>query len=160
MIDRSKPLTEQSMQDLRVFIDSLRANRERYDRASRIVEVRSCDLEIADATRALAIINRRATEAEDQRAAEGRALTADEIRDVVLEAIEAWTDADGSQHRVRAANQVAEKLAGREVDPEQRETDLREAFVAGKEWESQRWPDDERDPASAAAEYARSKAGG
>lgn len=65
MIDRTKPLTEQTMGDLRAWLDALHANRERYDRANRIVEARACELEIGEATRALAILNRRATEALD-----------------------------------------------------------------------------------------------
>lgn len=83
MTDREKPLTERTMPDLRAIIDRLHADRERYDRANRIVEARSCELEIAEATRALAIINRRATEAEDQRAA---TLTEERVREVVRSA--------------------------------------------------------------------------
>lgn len=67
-----KPMTEWTKGDLRRTLDRLHEDRERYDRANRIVEARSCDLEIAEATRALAIINRRATEAEDQRQVEER----------------------------------------------------------------------------------------
>jgi hypothetical protein len=71
MIDPNRPLTEQTAADLRMLIDSLHGSRERYDRANRIVEARSCELEIAEATRALAIINRRATEALDQQPTAG-----------------------------------------------------------------------------------------
>lgn len=72
MIDRTKPLTEQTAHDLRVYLDALHHNRESYRIAKRLVEMQSCDVDIADATQALAIINRRATEAEDQRVTEER----------------------------------------------------------------------------------------
>lgn len=135
MIDRTKPLTEQDPSDLRVLIDALHGNRERYDRANRIVEARSCELEIAEATRALAILNRRATEAEDQRAvvASGQpVLTADEVRAVVRKA---WPYSEMTAGlREATANAIAEKLAGRAVSSEQRDrivTIADEAFGLG-----------------------------
>lgn len=73
----SKSLTEWTPGSLRGLLDLLHGKRERYDRANRLVEVRSCDLEIAEATRALAILNRRATEALDP--APGTSPIADEL---------------------------------------------------------------------------------
>lgn len=213
MIDRTKPLTEQNPGDLRVLIDALHANRERYDRANRIVEARSCELEIAEATRALAIINRRATEAADQRAAEERnhllsirqlvvkadvgglwraelatfdrvtaapaqpALSADEVREVVRKAIAAdhgWMCTEQRAQADAIAARAAKELAGAVVSAEQREADLREAFIAGCEramgaaFLDQRGQDagaqicgpTPGDVEWLAAEYARSKAGG
>lgn len=263
MIDRSKPLYEQPANEVRALLDALHGNRERYDRANRIVEVRSCELEIAEATRALAIINRRATEAGDQRAAEEResvrgfvkrvvtarvacvagwngfepgsiermtadiadrvaeglgapaplaqqTLTEERAREVMERVlIEEWkrppAGADPAFTFIRqSATRAAKEMAGAVVSAEHRdrivtiadeafglgpvepldatltrierglheqhkrllnlqtqcEADLREAFIAGSCWFKDRWPDDDRDPRPAAAEYARSKAGG
>lgn len=170
MIDRTKPLTEQPAGEVRALLDALHGNRERYDRANRIVEVRSCDLEIAEATRALAIINRRATEAEDQRALQEWAI------DVVF---------DGPPGPSAGRFVEVEDLSGKSVSigqwidrgdgmwalriprahPAQREADLREAFIAGIEHGEGWLTDEAREGACgpdevAAAEYARGKAGG
>lgn len=124
MIDHTKPLTEQTAGDLRALIDALHGNRERYDRANRIVEARSCELEIAEATRALAILNRRATEAEDQRATERgpldpalcRRLAGSEDTPAIVaaqltaaaELAERWTVSEERAHLLTAANRAAE----------------------------------------------------
>lgn len=171
MIDRTKPLTEQPAGEVRALLDALHGNRERYDRANRIVEVRSCDLEISEATRALAIINRRATEAEDQRATEERESVRGFVRRVVtarVACVAGWSGFEpGSIERMVAdiADRVAEGLGAPMADPAQREADLREAFIAGIEHGEGWLTDEAREGACgpdevAAAEYARGKAGG
>lgn len=143
-------LTDMTMGELQARLETLHAGRERADLRGRIVEIRAYDLQIAEATRALAIINRRATEVEDQRIAVDRALTADEVRAVVrtqamtevcdligrMMGPTYWYDnpsAHGTFERVAdvIANRVAGKLAGRVVDSAQREADLREAVLYG-----------------------------
>lgn len=114
MIDHSKPLTEQTAADLRALLDALHGNRERYDRANRIVEARSCELEIAAATRALAIVNRRATEAEDER--QDRTIARAELRDG-LRALGVGM-AGGFGDEVDAiADRIVSKIAGSPSQP-------------------------------------------
>jgi hypothetical protein len=160
MIDRAKPLVEQDAADLRALLDALHGNRERYDRANRIVEARSCELEISEATRALAIVNRRATEALDQQPTSG--IQQHEV-DALLAVLR--------RHDEHDAHAVAARMwSALLLDQVQREDELREAFLAG--WlggensvyrgEGVREVSAPCGPFAdtAAVEYARSKVGG
>lgn len=137
---KTKPLTEWDSSTLRALLDRLHADRERYDRANRIVEARACELEIAEMTRALAVVNRRSTEAEDQRVAEERVLTEERMREVVERVlIEEWKQPPAEADPVlvfiqRSAGRSAKELAGAAVSTEQRDrivTIADEAFGLG-----------------------------
>ena len=182
-------------------------------------DARAYELRLADIERAIAVHNRRATEALDQqqdcvtqheidallallrirdlpeaysvvtdlwaavqqRKAVQSALTADEVRAVVREAVSerlaetplAILHATIFRDMVEdIAAYVAEELAGRAPDPAQREADLREAYIQGGLFFAARCSvtDCGAGPSvaapdaivleDAAAEYARSKAGG
>jgi LmbE family N-acetylglucosaminyl deacetylase len=142
---------------LLVHLDSLRERMAEADRHSRIVEVRTFELRIAEATRALAIINRRATEALDQQQDAQPALTANEVRQVVMgldltkEEREAAKYIRGQcaltlvksgthpSHRplCEAGIALVDRLLAMEpqpaANPALREADIREAYVAGVE---------------------------
>lgn len=119
-------LNTYSTASLLAHLDWLRKERTYKEAANLIIEARAYALRIAAAERMLAIHNRRATEAEDQRQAEERAaqpaLTADEVRAVVREVALPVLD-DKTPWRMEflepvaeaIAAKVAEKLAGRAV---------------------------------------------
>lgn len=135
------------------------------------VDARAYELRLLDVERAIAIHNRRATEAEDQRAG----ISAGEVlSDGPLTDGTAWKLIRGLAGCEVAEGRLGNLLAGRMITwmdqhPAQREADLREAYRAGLLRGIVFGTDDPRpldmDPdtedmiATEAAEYARSKAG-
>lgn len=147
MIDRTKPLVEQDAADLRALLDALHSNRARYESANRIVEARSCELEISEATRALAIINRRATEAMDARDVKQHQV------DAVLAVLRHHGEAEA--HEV-----VTRMWTAMLLEQAQREADIIEAYTAGARYITDHGVVSIIDVPKEAAEYARNKAGG
>lgn len=126
-----------------------------------ISDARAYELRLADVERALAIHNRRATEAEDQRVASS---LVQRLRDALTEACKQVAHHNAEYKHVTPDARLdawRALIAEPEGDPAQREADLREAFLDGMAWaygRSRISIDQSRD--QAAAEYARSKAGG
>lgn len=159
----TKPLTEYTPSDLRTCIDRLHADRERYQRSNRIIEIRSCDLDLAEATRALAILNRRATEALDSQQPDG--ITQREVDELLASLC--YRD-DHEEHALVTRMWTAIQT----MQTATREQDLREAWMAGHRetvghsgvtdcgaGPSIMTPSDS-DAEEWAAEYARCKVGG
>lgn len=114
------------------------------------VDARAYELRLLDVERAIAIHNRRATEAEDQRAPAGIA----------------QMDVDALLATLRVLDQpeahavVMDMWTALQTMQAQREADLREAFVAGAAWRAERLADASgaiQDENPAAAAYARGK---
>lgn len=209
-------LTSTPTEDLLRHAEHLRAKLAHAQEHGLRVDARAYELRLLDVERAIAVHNRRATEAEDQRAAAELAaqpaLTEERVRDVVRAVVldEIRHARYDSEHADIIADRAAKELAGRAVSAAQREAvsraqqyriedlvgwlryalenwapsgsdkaekarasldaadvqvkaqreaDLREAFVEGASWGSA-YGIEGGNASSAAAEYARSKAGG